>query len=48
MIKTILIIIISVSIFGIIFFVIVRNALRRRLDFFIGRGKKEEETLIFD
>ena len=43
MIKTILIIIISVSIFGIIFFVIVRNALRRKLDFLLEEEKKKEK-----
>jgi len=42
MIKTILIIIISVSIFGIIFFVIVRNSLKRKLDLLVEEEKKKE------
>ena len=42
MIKTILIIVISVSIFGIIFFVIVRNSLKRKLDLLIEEEKKKE------
>lgn len=40
MIKTILIIVISVSIFGIIFFILVRNSLRRKLDAIIEEEKK--------
>jgi len=40
MIKTILIIVISVSIFGIIFFVVVRNSLKRKLDLLIEEEKK--------
>ena len=43
MIKTVLIIIISVSIFGIIFFVIVRNALKRKLDFLLEEEKKKKK-----
>ncbi|MEK9918941.1 MAG: hypothetical protein VW496_06075 [Pelagibacteraceae bacterium] len=42
MIKTILIIVISVSIFGIIFFVIVRNSLKRKLDLLVEEEKKKE------
>ncbi len=42
MLKTILIIIISVSIFGLIIFVIVRNLLQRKLDQIIEQNKKEE------
>jgi len=42
MIKTILIIVISVSIFGIIFFVIVRNSLKRKLDLLVEDEKKKE------
>ena len=43
MIKTILIIIISVTIFGIITFVIVRNALKRKLDILIEKEKEKEK-----
>tara|TARA_B100000780_G_scaffold175295_1_gene122739 strand:- start:46 stop:189 length:144 start_codon:yes stop_codon:yes gene_type:complete len=42
MIKTILIIIISVTIFGIVFFIIVRNFLRRRLDVLVEQQKEDE------
>ena len=42
MIKTILIIVISVSIFGIIFFVLVRNSLKRKLDLLVEEEKKKE------
>ena len=43
MIKTILIIVISVSIFGIIFFVLVRNSLKRKLDLLVEEEKKKKE-----
>ena len=46
MIKTILIIIISVTIFGIIFFVLVRNALRKKLDILLEEEKKEKKRVI--
>tara|TARA_B110000971_G_scaffold33632_1_gene31324 strand:- start:917 stop:1060 length:144 start_codon:yes stop_codon:yes gene_type:complete len=42
MIKTILIIIISVTIFGVVFFIIVRNSLRRRLDMLVDQQKEDE------
>ena len=42
MIKTILIIILSVSFFGILFFIIVRNALKRKLDILIEEEKKRK------
>jgi len=42
MIKTILIIVISVSIFGIIFFIVVRNSLKRKLDLLVEEEKKKE------
>ena len=42
MIKTILIIVISVSIFGIIFFILVRNSLKRKLDLLVEEEKKKE------
>ncbi len=43
MIKTILIIVISVSIFGIIFFILVRNSLKRKLDAIIEEEKKNSD-----
>ena len=42
MIKTILIIIVSVSIFGILFFILVRNALKRKLDILVEEDKKRK------
>ena len=42
MIKTILIIIVSVSIFGILFFILVRNALKRKLDILVEEEKKRK------
>ena len=41
MIKTILIIIISVSIFGLVSFVYVRNSVKRRIDTLVRNEKKE-------
>ena len=40
--KTILIIIISVTFFGIIFFILVRNALKRKLDILVQEEKKRK------
>ena len=40
MIKTILIIVISVTFFGVLFFILVRNALKRKLDILIDEEKK--------
>ena len=42
MIKTILIIVISVTFFGVLFFILVRNALRRKLDILIEEEKKRK------
>jgi len=41
MIKTILIIIVSVAIFGLIIFVIVRNLMKRKLEEIINSQKKD-------
>ncbi len=43
MIKTILIIVISVSIFGIIFFVLVRNLLKKKIDQMVEDQKKSND-----
>jgi|TARA_B110000902_G_scaffold147995_1_gene170626 hypothetical protein len=40
MIKTILIIVISVTIFGVVFFIIVRNSLKRQLDIIVENENK--------
>jgi len=42
MIKTILIIVISVTIFGWFSFIIVRNALKRKLDILVEQEKKDK------
>tara|TARA_B100001250_G_C19329757_1_gene584139 strand:+ start:425 stop:553 length:129 start_codon:yes stop_codon:yes gene_type:complete len=41
MLKTILIIIISVTFFGVLFFIIVRNLLKRKLDQLVKDEKKK-------
>ena len=42
MIKTILIIIISVAIFGLVIFVLVKNALKRKIDQLVQEEKKSD------
>ena len=42
MIKTILIIIVSVAIFGLVVFVLVRNALKRKIDQLVEEEKKSD------
>ena len=42
MIKTILIIIVSVTLFGVLFFIIVKNALKRKLDILIEQEKNKK------
>jgi len=42
MVKTILIIVISVSLFGWFFFIIVRNALKNKLDILVEQEKKDK------
>jgi hypothetical protein len=42
MLKTILIIVISVSIFGIVFYVIVRNSLKRKLDLLVEQEQQDK------
>ena len=46
MIKTILIIILSVSFFGILFFILVRNALKRKLDILVEEEKKKKSKAV--
>jgi len=43
MIKTVLIIIVSVTFFGVLFFILVRNALKRKLDLLIEEDKKKSD-----
>jgi hypothetical protein len=42
MIKTILAIVISVTIFGVVFFIIVRNTLRKKLDLLVEQQKNND------
>jgi hypothetical protein len=42
MIKTIAIIIVSVTFFGVLFFILVRNALKRKLDVLIEEEEKKK------
>ena len=42
MIKTILIIILSVTFFGVLFFILVRNALKKKLDSLLEEEKKKK------
>tara|TARA_Y100001935_G_C17254908_1_gene483094 strand:+ start:551 stop:694 length:144 start_codon:yes stop_codon:yes gene_type:complete len=44
MIKTISIIIISVTLFGILLFILVRNALRRKIDLLVEEEKKRKSN----
>ena len=44
MIKTILIIILSVTLFGVIFFILVRNALKRKLDILVEEEKRKKSN----
>ena len=43
MIKTIAIIVISVTFFGVLFFILVRNALKRKLDTLIEEENKRKD-----
>ena len=42
MIKTILIIVLSVTFFGVLFFILVRNALKRKLDTLVDEERKKK------
>ena len=42
MIKIILIIVLSVTFFGILFFILVRNALKRKIDILVEEEKKRK------
>ncbi len=44
MIKTVLIIIISVTLSGVTFFILVRNALKRKLDILVEDEKKKSDN----
>ena len=42
MIKTILIIVLSVTFFGVLFFILVKNALKRKIDLLVEEEKKKK------
>ena len=42
MIKTILIIVLSVTFFGVLFFILVRNALKRKIDLLVEEQKNKK------
>ena len=44
MLKTISIIIVSVTLFGVIFFILVRNALKRKLDILVEEERKKKSN----
>ena len=48
MIKTILIIILSVTFFGVLFFILVRNALKRKLDILVEEEKKKNQISLIN
>ena len=48
MIKTILIIILSVTFFGVLFFILVRNALKRKLDILLEGEKKKNQIILIN
>ena len=45
MLKTIAIIVVSVSIFGLLLFVFVKNQMKKRIDFYL-KNKKKKQTII--
>ncbi len=44
MLKTILIIVISVTIFGILLFVIVKNSMKKRIEYYLKLNEKKKKT----
>jgi hypothetical protein len=43
MIKTVLIIVLSVTLFGVIFFLLVKRSLKRQLDYYLAKDKKKNK-----
>jgi len=41
MIKTILVILVSVGVFGILFFLLVKNILKKRIDYYLKKNNKK-------
>ena len=48
MIKTILIIVLSVTFFGVLFFILVRNALKRKIDLLVEEEKKRNQISLIN
>ena len=48
MIKTIAIIVLSVTFFGVLFFILVRNALKRKLDYLVEEEKKKNQISLIN
>ena len=44
MIKTIAIIVVSVSIFGLVLFVIVKNTMKKRIEYYLKLNEKKKKT----
>jgi len=44
MLKTSLIIILSVAIFGVLFFIYVKNSLKKRLDYYLSKNNKKNKN----
>ena len=44
MLKTILIIIVSVSLFGLILFVVVKNTMKKRIEYYLKLNEKKRKT----
>jgi len=42
MLKTILIIVVSVSVFGVLFFIYIKKILKKRLDYFLSKNNKKK------
>jgi len=41
MIKTILVILVSVGVFGVLFFLLVKNILKKRIDYYLKKNNKK-------
>ena len=41
MLKTILIIVVSVTLFGVLFFIYVKRSLKKQLDYYLSKNKKK-------
>jgi len=44
MLKTISIIVISVTLFGLILFIVVKNSMKKRIEYYLKLNKKKEKT----